>query len=157
MQTTFTQYYPSPAGLLEIIATNSHITAINFVPNIGDENPNEITTLCQQQLKQYFEGGRKQFDLPIQPKGTDFQQRVWAQLQTIPYGDVTNYLEMARRLGDEKTIRAAASANGKNPIAIVIPCHRVIGSNGDLTGYAGGLDKKRLLLEHEGALAKSLF
>lgn len=139
------------------MATHSHITAINFVLNKGEENPNEITQQCQQQLQEYFEGGRKQFDLPLQPKGTDFQQRVWAQLQTIPYGEVTNYLEMARLLGDEKSIRAAASANGKNPIAIVIPCHRVIGSNGDLTGYAGGLDKKRLLLEHEGALAKSLF
>lgn len=157
MQTTFTQYYPSPAGLLEIIASESQITSINFVLNKEEENPNEITILCQQQLQEYFEGGRKHFDLPLKPKGTEFQQRVWAQLQTIPYGEVTNYLEMARRLGDEKTIRAAASANGKNPIAIVIPCHRVIGSNGDLTGYAGGLDKKRLLLEHEGALAKSLF
>lgn len=154
----YIQYYPSPIGILKIEATSSHITAVNFVSTQGeDESVNTITQHCQQQLQEYFSGGRKIFSLHLQPKGTDFQQRVWTELQNIPFGKVASYLEMAKRLGDEKVIRAAAAANGKNPVAIIIPCHRVIGANGDLVGYAGGLDKKRLLLEHEGILSKPLF
>lgn len=94
------------------------------------------------------------FTVPLSLNGTDFQMRVWEELQSIPHGTTTTYLKMAQKLGDEKVIRAAASANGKNPIAIIVPCHRVIGTNGDLTGYAGGLDKKKWLLEHEGAINK---
>lgn len=154
----YKQYYSSPIGLLLLEATDTAITAVNFVNSQDDnENINVITQQCQQQLSEYFSGERKEFNLPLQPKGTDFQKKVWAELQNIPFGKVSSYLEMAKRLGDEKVIRAAASANGKNPIAIIIPCHRVIGANGDLVGYAGGLDKKRLLLEHEGILSKPLF
>lgn len=152
------QYYPSPIGILKIEATDSGIVAVNFVSSQDEaESVNTITQHCKQQLQEYFSGERRTFNLPLQPKGTDFQQRVWAELQNIPFGKVVSYLEMAKRLGDEKVIRAAAAANGKNPIAILIPCHRVIGTNGDLVGYAGGLDKKKLLLQHEGVLSKPLF
>lgn len=105
-----------------------------------------------QQLTEYFEGKRTEFDLKLNPQGTDFQKRVWEELQKIPYGKSISYLDLAKRLGDAKSIRAAASANGKNPLWIVVPCHRVIGSDGSLTGYAGGLWRKKWLLEHEGVL-----
>ena len=104
---------------------------------------------CVFQLQQYFDGNRKEFDLKLNPKGTEFQKRVWSQLQAIPYGKTTSYLEFSKQLGDAKAIRAVANANSKNPIGIVIPCHRVIGSDGRLTGYAGGLHRKKWLLEHE--------
>ncbi|MCL6274387.1 methylated-DNA--[protein]-cysteine S-methyltransferase [Muricauda sp. 2012CJ35-5] len=102
------------------------------------------------QFREYFEGTRKSFNLKLNPEGTDFQKKVWDLLQEIPYGKTISYLELSKRLGDPKAIRAVAAANGKNPLWIVIPCHRVIGSNGDLTGYAGGLHRKKWLLEHEG-------
>ena len=102
------------------------------------------------QFREYFEGTRKSFDLKLNPEGTDFQKKVWDLLQEIPYGQTISYLELSKRLGAPKAIRAVAAANGKNPLWIVIPCHRVIGSNGDLTGYAGGLHRKKWLLEHEG-------
>ena len=102
-----------------------------------------------KQLQEYFEGKRTTFNFPINPKGTDFQQKVWKALLEIPYGKTTSYLELSKKLGDVKAIRAVASANGKNPLWIVVPCHRVIGSDGSLTGYAGGLWRKKWLLEHE--------
>jgi len=113
---------------------------------------------CITQLGEYFKGNRKKFDIGINPIGTEFQGKVWHELTKIPYGKTISYLEQAQNLGDEKAIRAIASANGQNPIPIIIPCHRVIGLNGKLTGYAGGLLKKQWLLEHEGALQqKTLF
>jgi methylated-DNA-[protein]-cysteine S-methyltransferase len=108
---------------------------------------------CKKQLGEYFQGSRVQFDLPLSPRGTPFQKRVWAELESIPFGQTISYLELARRLGDPKVIRAAGTANGKNPIAIIIPCHRVIGSKGDLVGYAGGLINKNWLLKHESSNA----
>src|SRR5690606_34971068 len=101
------------------------------------------------QLQEYFEGTRTQFSLQLNPQGTDFQKRVWEELQHIPYGKTISYLELSKKLGDIKAIRAVAAANGKNPLWIVVPCHRVIGSDGSLTGYAGGLHRKQWLLEHE--------
>jgi len=113
---------------------------------------------CINQLEEYFEGKRKEFSIGINPAGTEFQSKVWNQLVKIPYGKTISYLEQAKQFGDEKAIRAIASANGKNPIPIIIPCHRVIGTDGKLTGYAGGKLKKQWLLEHEGALQqKTLF
>lgn len=147
--------------MIAIAGTETHITRIDFCK--GDEKtvPETFLTLviqqCIAELEEYFANRITTFTVPLQPAGTDFQKKVWNELMNIPYGKVISYNEMAKRLGDEKVIRAAAAANGKNPIGILIPCHRVIGSNGDLVGYAGGLDKKRLLLEHEGAIAKSLF
>lgn len=157
MDETFIQYYPSPIGVIEITANAKAILSIHFVNEKKEDNYNNITLKGYRQLQEYLEDDRREFDLPLEPKGTEFQQKVWTELQNIPYGKVISYLQLAKYLGDEKVIRAAAAANGKNPVAIVIPCHRVIGSNGDLVGYAGGLDKKKLLLQHEGVLSKPLF
>ena len=109
----------------------------------------------KRQLESYFSGNLRDFNIPMHAEGTDFQRRVWKELQKIPYGQAISYLELARRLGDEKCIRAAARASGANPIAILIPCHRVIGSDGSLVGYAGGLDMKEFLLRLEGVLPKA--
>lgn len=157
MEEHFIQYYPSPIGVIEIIADAKSIHSIHFVNEKKEDNYNSVTLQAYRQLQEYLEGDRRDFDLPIEPKGTEFQQKVWNELKNIPFGKVISYLELAKRLGDEKVIRAAAAANGKNPIGIVIPCHRVVGANGDLVGYAGGLDKKKLLLQHEGVLSKPLF
>lgn len=120
-----------------------------------EENPLSVSSESPylqeavDQLKEYFDGKRTQFALTLNPEGTDFQKRVWKQLMEIPFGKTKSYQEIANQLEDPKVIRAAATANGKNPIAIIIPCHRVIGSDGSLTGYAGGLHRKRWLLDHE--------
>ena len=108
---------------------------------------------CQMQIESYFAGKSVDFDVPLQPKGTDFQLNVWQKLLQIPVGHTASYLEIARSLGDPNATRAVGSANGQNPIAIIIPCHRVIGSNGTLTGYAGGLWRKKWLLNHEQQLS----
>lgn len=108
------------------------------------------------QLKEYFEEKRKVFELNLDPEGTEFQKKVWALLCQIPFGKTLSYADMANKLGDPKVIRASASANGKNPIAIIIPCHRVIGKNGDLVGYAGGLNRKKMLLDHENRVANGV-
>jgi methylated-DNA-[protein]-cysteine S-methyltransferase len=109
-------------------------------------------------LNEYFEGKRQNFDLLLNPEGTEFQKKVWSLLSEIPYGKTISYLELSRRFGDEKAIRAVAAANGKNPVWIIIPCHRVIGSDGSLTGYAGGLHRKKWLLNHESpSKQQSLF
>ena len=118
----------------------------------------EILEDTVYQLREYFDGTRKNFDLKLNAEGTVFQKRVWAELLNIPYGKTISYLEMSKRLGDVKAIRAAASANGKNPLWIIVPCHRVIGSDGSLTGYAGGLHRKKWLLDHENPVKQqSLF
>lgn len=116
--------------------------------------PNSLPFL-KRQLEAYFSGNLRDFNIPLHIEGTDFQRRVWKELQKIPYGQAISYLELARRLGDEKCIRAAARANGANPISIIIPCHRVIGSDGSLVGYGGGLDMKEYLLRLEGVLPKA--
>lgn len=109
----------------------------------------------KRQLQSYFSGNLRDFNIPLVVVGTEFQRRVWKELQRIPFGQAISYLELARRLGDEKCIRAAARASGANPISILIPCHRVIGSDGSLVGYAGGLDMKEFLLRLEGVLPKA--
>jgi methylated-DNA-[protein]-cysteine S-methyltransferase len=105
----------------------------------------------EQQLNAYFKNQLKKFNIPLAPKGTEFQQAVWQKLQNIPYGKTITYGKLAAQMGDVKKMRAVGMANGKNPIPIIIPCHRVIGADGNLTGYAGGLEKKVILLKHEGA------
>lgn len=144
----------SPVGNLRINTTDEHITAVVFTEEeiFVPDNLSPVIQDTKKQLEAYFAGSLKQFDLPLAPLGTEFQRKVWHELEHIPYGQTTSYLDMAKKLGDEKVIRAAAAANGKNPIAIIIPCHRVIGSNGDLIGYAGGLERKQWLLKHEGAI-----
>lgn len=140
----------TPLGTAYIEGDKNGVSKISIIEaDIEDSKlPVELETAVQQ-LTEYFEGKRREFDFKINPQGTDFQKRVWKELQKIPFGKTISYLELARALGDEKTIRAAASANGKNPLWIVVPCHRVIGSDGSLIGYAGGLGRKKWLLEHE--------
>ena len=148
--TLYIDFFETPIGLLEIKATQSHILSVNFIEDQKESSiPNELTARCILQLKNYFWGKRKDFDLPLDPNGTDFQKSVWNELVKIPYGKTTSYLALARKLNNEKAIRAVGTSNGQNPIGIIIPCHRVIGSDGSLTGYAGGLSRKKWLLEHE--------
>jgi methylated-DNA-[protein]-cysteine S-methyltransferase len=145
-----TAYMDSPVGLLEVRCTEGGLRSMNFVEEKKfDENPSEYTQLTIKQLSEYFEGKRKDFDLPFDLEGTDFQKRVWTELLKIPFGKTRSYMEQTKALGDVKAIRAVASANGQNKIAIIIPCHRVIGSDGSLTGFAGGLHRKKWLLEFE--------
>jgi methylated-DNA-[protein]-cysteine S-methyltransferase len=146
----FTKYYTSPVGFLKIQCTAEYVALIYFVNEPGLKNDsNELIEKCLAQLDEYFSGKRKNFDLPLGQRGSDFQQSVWNHLLTIPFGKTISYLEMSKQMGDVKAIRAIASANGKNNIAIVVPCHRVIGSDAKLVGYAGGLWRKKWLLEHE--------
>lgn len=129
------------SGISSVIVLNTDETITNIIP--------EILQDCVFQLQEYFNGERKHFNLKINPRGTDFQNKVWEELQIIPFGKTVSYLELSKQLGDIKAIRAVANANGKNPLWIIVPCHRVIGSDGSLTGYAGGLHRKQWLLEHE--------
>lgn len=143
--------YDSPLGKLEIIASDKAITAIRFTDNL-QEKPSETSEILKEtrkQLDEYFQNKRTNFDVPLTPSGTDFQKKVWNILKEIPFGKLVSYKEIALRLGNEKQIRAAANANGQNPILILIPCHRIIGRNGTLTGYSGGLGRKKWLLELE--------
>lgn len=154
---TFTAHYTSPVGQLELRATASALLAILFIDTERRPGPGRIPTEATpdvlldatQQLTEYFAGTRLYFDLPTAQDGTVFQEKVWAELGRIPYGETISYLELARRLGDEKCIRAAGMANGRNNLSILVPCHRVIGSNGDLIGYGGDLWRKSWLLRHE--------
>ncbi|TDR53301.1 methylated-DNA-[protein]-cysteine S-methyltransferase [Halomonas ventosae] len=137
-------------GLVRIHASATGITGIEFVERADvPARPNALTERAREQLADYFAGARHDFDLPLSPTGTDFQQRVWAALATIPFGETRNYAEIAEQLRCKGGQRAVGAANGKNPIAIVVPCHRVIGSDGRLTGYAGGIGRKQWLLAHE--------
>ncbi|MBO3096682.1 methylated-DNA--[protein]-cysteine S-methyltransferase [Gelidibacter pelagius] len=141
----------SPLGFTKISGDEDGITSISILNSeerVTDIIPIELED-CVHQLNEYFEDKRTQFDLTLNPEGTDFQKKVWSALQTIPYGKTCSYLELSQQLGDAKAIRAVANANGRNPLWIVVPCHRVIGSDGSLTGYAGGLYRKQWLLEHE--------
>ncbi len=161
---------PSPIGLLTIVATSDAVVAIRWDTesdgrdpdahnpvdaNLGDDltdvvrGEHPVLDCAAQQLDEYFAGERTEFDLPLAPSGTDFQRKAWAALRTIPYGETISYGEQARRLGDKNKSRAVGAANGKNPIPIVVPCHRVVGANGHLTGFAGGLEVKAWLLGHE--------
>ncbi|WP_035668921.1 methylated-DNA--[protein]-cysteine S-methyltransferase [Flavobacterium sp. 83] len=154
-----TAYIKTPLGIATIIGDEDGISVIS----VSDEGEisNEIPTILQDavsQLTAYFDGKRNDFDFKLNPKGTDFQQKVWKGLLEIPFGKTMSYMDLSKKLGDVKAIRAVASANGKNPLWIVVPCHRVIGTDGSLTGYAGGLWRKKWLLEHENPTTQqSLF
>lgn len=149
---TFVSYLETPIGYLRILSNGNGITSIKFMDFDGPEDPDIHTESAKTQLREYFQGLRNQFDLSLLPEGTDFEQKVWAQLDNIPYGTTTSYGKIASHLGDKNYSQAVGSANGKNPIAVIIPCHRVIGSDNKLVGYAGGKDRKEWLLKHEGAL-----
>lgn len=146
----YTSYISSPVGILKLQCVEEGITSVIFWEGEVPTSDNHyLLNQCQQQLEEYFAGQRKDFSLPLQLNGTTFQTRVWTALQNIPYGKRISYMDLAKTLGDVKAIRAVGTANGRNMIAIIIPCHRVIGSNSSLTGYAGGLWRKQWLLEHE--------
>ncbi|MGK9476157.1 methylated-DNA--[protein]-cysteine S-methyltransferase [Melioribacter sp. OK-6-Me] len=150
-------YYESPIGKLKITADESVIKSIHFMLDIDgveleQENPNEILEKCVYELSQYFNGDLQNFSIPTEPEGTEFQKRVWNELKNIPYGKTISYLKLSRQLGNERSIRAVARASGENKIPIIIPCHRVIGSDKSLAGYSGGVWRKKWLLEHEAAV-----
>ena len=154
-----TVHIKSPLGIATIIGDENGVSIIS----VADEGQvsGHVPAILQEavsQLNAYFEGKRTSFDFKLNPKGTEFQKKVWYSLVDIPFGKTRTYLEQSKILGDVKAIRAVASANGKNPLWIVVPCHRVIGSDGSLTGYAGGLWRKKWLLEHENPTTQqSLF
>ncbi|MFQ3174995.1 MAG: methylated-DNA-[protein]-cysteine S-methyltransferase [Flavobacterium sp.] len=154
-----TVYIKTPLGIATVIGDEQGVSVIS----VSDEG--EVSTIIPKilsdavsQLNEYFEGKRNGFTFTLNPKGTDFQKKVWKELLEIPYGETRTYMEQSKILGNIKAIRAVASANGKNPLWIVVPCHRVIGTSGSLTGYAGGLWRKKWLLEHESPTTQqSLF
>ena len=154
-----TVFINSPLGTTKIVGDENGISQISILEEgvISKTIPNELKVAVTQ-INEYFSGTRTDFDFRLNPNGTDFQKKVWQELLNIPYGKTISYLDLAKKLGDPKVIRAAASSNGKNPLWIVIPCHRVIGTDGSLTGYAGGLWRKKWLLEHESPTTQqSLF
>ncbi len=160
-----TRYYdlrPSPVGELRMVSDGESLTGIDMLdagedpvpasdPGIEWVRSPAMLRVAADQLAAYFAGERTDFDLPLSPSGTPFQLSVWRALRSIPYGETISYRELARRIGNAKAVRAVGAANGRNPIPIIVPCHRVIGADGSLTGYGGGLPRKRLLLELEGA------
>ena len=150
----------SPLGFTKIVGDEDgirQITVLDSQETPTDIIPEELED-CARQLAEYFDGSRQYFDLQLNPEGSDFQKEIWDLLLEIPYGKTCSYLELSKKYGDPKAIRAVAGANGKNPLWIVIPCHRVIGSKGELTGYAGGIHRKKWLLEHESPFKQqSLF
>ncbi len=162
MPTAFSRL-ASPIGELLLTASETALTGVYFenssyVPPLHiverGTRGEAVLLRAQGQLTEYFAGTRTTFDLALDAEGTAFEHRVWDLLRTIPYGTTTSYSALARRLGDVKATRAVGAANGKNPIPIIVPCHRVVGARGELTGFGGGIERKRWLLEHEGALMK---
>lgn len=148
----YQSYLNTPIGFLRFLSNGGAITQIKFMDTDGPEDPDIYTESARTQLQEYFDGRRDSFQLKIQINGTDFESKVWEELKNIPFGATTSYVDIAENIGGKKMARAVGAANGKNPIAVVIPCHRVIGANNDLIGYSGGLDRKKWLLKHEGAL-----
>lgn len=153
----YNSFYESPTGWIEIRADEIGLVSVLFLDEkpSAEVLPNHITKQAEQELREYFEGNRKEFTVALHAKGTDFQHQVWKQLMELPYGKTATYLDISNQLGDSKLTRAVGSANGKNPICVIVPCHRVIGSDGSLTGYAGGMQRKKWLLQHEGVLAQT--
>jgi methylated-DNA-[protein]-cysteine S-methyltransferase len=151
----------TPVGAITIVASHRGVRAILWpdddaararLPTASPDPDHAVIIATVAQLGEYFDGEREEFDLPLDPVGTDFQQSAWMALRTIPYGTTVSYGEQASRMGDRRKARAVGAANGRNPISIVVPCHRVVGSNGALTGFAGGIDTKVWLLDHERGL-----
>jgi len=155
---------PSPLGPLRLTADDEALHAVEFIDDVqqqttppqGRLDSNAVLERAAEQLGEYFDGRRRDFDLPLRPQGTPFQRRVWDALLGIPFGVTVSYGEIAARIGAPNAMRAVGAANGRNPIAVIIPCHRVIGSNGTLTGYGGGLPRKVKLLRLEGAWTQAL-
>lgn len=154
MSEPYQAFFSSEIGNIRITANETAVETLYFVEETAAPSPEMPPVLqeCLRQLEAYFRGELKDFSLKLQPQGTAFQQSVWQQLLEVPYGSTATYLDIARRLGDRNAVRAVGSANGRNPISLIIPCHRIIGANGRLIGYGGGLWRKEWLLRHEGAL-----
>ena len=151
----FSETMNTPIGTLLIQASAQGITHVDFIDSETPANrPNALTTACRQQLQAYLDGKRKIFELPLDQQGTAFQKSVWNSLLKIQFGQAVSYRDIADMVNNRKAVRAVGAANGKNPIAIIVPCHRVIGADRTLTGYAGGLQRKAWLLEHEGIAFK---
>ena len=144
-------HYHSPVGVLEITAVDDAVTALRVIsqPNSTLQSSHKIIVQCCKELDEYFDGKRRNFDVKVSLEGTDFQRKIWKKLQEIPYGTTISYATLAREAGFPKACRATGSANGKNPVAIIVPCHRVIASDGTLGGYAYGLEVKKTLLDLE--------
>jgi len=160
-------FFQSPVGLLEIKAGDEYIYSVLFnttlkKPGTGinieakEESNHPLSMECERQLKEYFDGVRTAFAFPFQQSGSVFQQQVWAELLNIPFGRTISYMELSKRIKNIKAIRAVGTANGSNALSIIVPCHRVIGSNGDLTGYSGDVWRKKWLLDHEGKFANGV-
>lgn len=151
-------FYHSPIGWLKIITADAALREVVFCERKEDkEDPDELALETQKQLQEYFDKKRTSFNLPMAPEGTKFQKTVWKALLHIPFGKTISYLELSKRIGNEKAIRAVGRANGQNPIPILIPCHRVIGSDGSLVGYGGGIWRKKHLLKLEEILLQEEF
>ena len=158
-ETLFYSRFSSPVGPLLLAVSEHGLVTLEFGRGkiaAGWVESEEKTAACARQLGEYFAGRRRRFDLRLDLRGTAFQKRCWRELLKIPYGETRSYADIARAIGNPGAVRAVGLANGQNPIAIIVPCHRVIGSDGSLTGYGGGLETKRKLLELEGALSGSL-
>ena len=150
MEHIFKAYYNSPIGYIQILGNEHSIISLDFIGEINnDEKRNDLLNTCITELDEYFKGKRRSFSLNLLLNGTDFQKKVWNALINIPYGKTVSYKDIAKAIGNEKSARAVGNANNKNKIAIIVPCHRVIGSNGLLTGYAGGIWRKEWLINHE--------
>ena len=147
---SYQDHLETPVGKMQITANQQAVTSIYFVDKTDAVNPSGITARAKQQLQEYFDGERQQFDLPLQARGTKFQQQVWDALCSIEYGQTCSYSDIAVMIENPKAVRAVGAANGKNPLTIVVPCHRIIGRDGSLTGYASGTQRKSWLLNHEG-------
>lgn len=141
--------YKTPVGNITVEDNGEFVTAVSFSKKRSSDKESELAKITYFQLQEYFQKKRKEFQIPVKPVGTDFQRLVWKSLREIPYGQVVSYKDIAQKIGNPKACRAVGMANNKNPIAIIIPCHRVIGKDGSLTGYAGGLDLKKYLLDLE--------
>ncbi|MED4164977.1 methylated-DNA--[protein]-cysteine S-methyltransferase [Halalkalibacterium halodurans] len=145
----YQDYYFSPIGPMEILSSDTHVLYIRFSTTTSHQRPNEQTDHCIRELTDYFAGTLKQFTVAIHMRGTPFQQEVWKALASIPYGDTQTYQQIAALIGRENAYRAVGQAIGHNPLALVIPCHRVVGKTGKLTGFAWGMERKKQLLDHE--------
>lgn len=151
---TYETYCKSPIGPIRITGSQDCILSLDFVEEelAGDADLPFCLKACVKQINEYFKGNRREFLLNLDPRGTKFQKSVWRQLEKIPFGEVVTYQELAGAIGNPKACRAVGGANGKNPISLIIPCHRVVGSDGSLTGYGGGLWRKEWLIKHEKGL-----
>jgi methylated-DNA-[protein]-cysteine S-methyltransferase len=156
---TYSSVFASPIGDLLLTSNGEALTGVHMEPHKNDvaltngwRKDDALLAKARGQLRSYFGGEQIEFDLPLSAEGTEFQKRVWAELRRIPYGTTISYGELARRIGQPAAVRAVGRANGQNPIAIIIPCHRVIGADGSLTGFGGGIDRKRALLDLEAQI-----